>query len=442
MRNEESVQRRNARWRNRAWIPLGVVPILALAACGSSNKQDTSTASAANAGGTSTTASASLGSCGTVPNVPFQDPDGIVATLPKEQQAAYNGYPVPVTKSVWANFKGAKKPWTIGRVSQDGITGWGVEARDESKKDFAAAKKGGYVTGSLMQLDLPEVTPAAELAGYQAMVRKNPTAIVLAPFNPKALADAVTAAGKKGILTFSLGTIIPSPYSVNLYTNPYLNVAKPVADVMKQIGGKGNILVVRGAPGTDTDNYGEQAVKKVLSQCPNIKVAGEVVGNWAPALAKAAVLKFLASHPGKIDAVVNMGVMAPGIIGAFQQTGRTVPPVTESGAFQGSLAYWLANKDKGYDSSGTGGNGHNQMNGAWRAMMRILSGDGVKVNNIATPPIYINADNLTDFTTPGVALDSPNSVKGAPGTFAPDAYLNPFFNKPGTPPNSDVTTSG
>ena len=52
-----------------------------------------------------------------------------------------------------------------------------------------------------------------------------------------------------------------------------------------------------GVPGLTTDEYGYNAQKAVLEECPNINVVGEVVGNYIPAVAKSAVLQFLTSHP-------------------------------------------------------------------------------------------------------------------------------------------------
>ena len=62
-------------------------------------------------------------------------------------------------------------------------------------------------------------------------------------------------------------------------------------------------------------------------------------------MGKAQTLQFLSSHPGAVDGAVQVGGMATGIIQAFQQTGRKVPPIADSGATPGALAYWNENKD-------------------------------------------------------------------------------------------------
>jgi len=426
-----------------------IVPVvLVLGACGSSDTSSTGSATGASggaqttaSGGSTTTASAPAGEeCGTVPEIPPKDPDGIIASLGEEQQEAANGFPVEITKSAWADFQGKPKPWKVGRVSRDGITGYGVELRKQSEAEAKVAKENGFVS-EFNQLDLNETTAAAELAGYRAMVRQNPDVIITGFFNPKAVTKEVTAAGKKGILTVSIGTILESPYAVNLSVNWFTNVAKPVAATMRQIGGKGNVLIVHGVPGATADVFGDQAIDAVLGRCPDVKVVGEVNGSYVPALAKTEILKFLASHPGKIDAVIQVGVMGSGIIEAFEQSGRPMPAISTL-SLQGDLSYWLDHLGDGFKGSGNGGNGNSQMNALWRMLSRILDGRGPKANTIIVPPITIDEDNLKDYADSGVPLDSPASAKGDPGTWAPDEYMDGWFEKPGTPEGADTLSSG
>jgi len=55
----------------------------------------------------------------------------------------------------------------------------------------------------------------------------------------------------------------------------------------------------------DTQTY--DATQKVLSKCPGIHQVGVVNGQWDPSVAKTQTLQFLATHPGKIDAVLDSG---------------------------------------------------------------------------------------------------------------------------------------
>ena len=53
--------------------------------------------------------------------------------------------------------------------------------------------------------------------------------------------------------------------------------------------------------------------------------------------------KFLATHPQKIDAALEVAVMAPGVMSAFQQTGLP-DPCPRLGLSKGSLGYWNQNR--------------------------------------------------------------------------------------------------
>src|SRR3954454_22335568 len=74
-----------------------------LAACGSG----TSDTSSSTTGGGSP---AAAGDCGSVPTKAPQDPDGVLASLPKDVQANYNLYGTPVLASPWAKWKAKHAP--------------------------------------------------------------------------------------------------------------------------------------------------------------------------------------------------------------------------------------------------------------------------------------------------------------------------------------------
>src|SRR3954447_7278971 len=73
------------------------VTTLVLTACGSGASGGT----AAGASGSS----AAAGKCGSVPNVAPKDPQNVLAGLPHDVSAAYNGYTGEVLPSAWADWK-------------------------------------------------------------------------------------------------------------------------------------------------------------------------------------------------------------------------------------------------------------------------------------------------------------------------------------------------
>src|SRR5207237_6297657 len=114
------------------------------------------------------------------------------------------------------------------------------------------------------------------------------------------------------------------------------------------MGKKGNLLIVDGVPGLSIATFSLAAAKEIFKNCPDIHVVGEVVGFFSQSTAKNEVLKFLATHPGQIDAVWQDSSIAQGVISAFQQSGKRVPPGADPRADPAPLAYLRTHSQRGY----------------------------------------------------------------------------------------------
>jgi ABC-type sugar transport system substrate-binding protein len=239
------------------------------------------------------------------------------------------------------------------------------------------------------------------------------------------------SARKAGIPVVSFFGVIDTAAAVNLTINPYLNSAEPMAHIAKTLQGKGNVLVVRGAPTQQTDVAGYLGVQAVLSRCPDLRVVGSVVGGFVNSVAKSEVLKFLSSHPGKIDVVYDGGTMAQGVISAFQQLGRPLPAVTNLGGQQGALSYWLKNKGS-FNSAGTAVGAANGSRAWLNVALRLLEGKGPTMNNIIIRAPLITEANLAQWTTGSYAFDDLTSAEGPPNSLAPNALLDHWFTKHGS----------
>ena len=107
------LRRRSATARSVGALALAAASVFALAACGSSSSSSSassSSGSSAASGGTSTSATAAAsttsGSCGTLPSVPANDPNGLIPALGSGYPANYEGFTdFPVAKSPWINWK-------------------------------------------------------------------------------------------------------------------------------------------------------------------------------------------------------------------------------------------------------------------------------------------------------------------------------------------------
>ncbi len=436
MRNQAGRRSRARAWKPWLLLAAALVIALTLAACGSSSRagggSDSSSGSSSTTAdsGSSTTATASS-RCGEVPNIPVQDPDGVVASLPRATQALYSGYPGPVRRSPWATSRPVPGPWKIGLSNLAANSAFETNLFRGMDEAFAEAKREGLVTGSLQRAILPDQateTPAQQIAGYQAMIRNGVQGVIMTPLAGPAIAPAITAAGKQGVPTVILGNTNPSDYAIA--DNP-LNIAGGTAATIRAMGGKGNIVIVRGLAGAPAETYGYTQIMDEVKACPDLHVVGTINGNWNNATAKTAMQQFLASHPQKIDGVLQNGIMGQGVIQAFQQVGRTVPPVSMVGGQAGDLSYFADNLSKGYNTGGSAYNGVQQAYSAMRVLLNTLAGRQPRVTDIPIQATVVTRDNVRSFVPPGATLNTLGDPLGSPATFSPQSYLDPFFNRRG-----------
>jgi ribose transport system substrate-binding protein len=383
--------------------------------------------SGSGSSGGSATAS---GDCGTLPEVPPQDPEGIVAGLTPETQAGYNGYPAPVESSEFADFTGFGEAVPIGLSLGSNANSFTDESITEFGRLLELSSEAGMTTPEAVNYwaaDVAAQSPAAQVAGYQDQVRQGAKLIVIVPLSGEALAPAVDEAGAQGVVTVVYAGSIPSKYAINVYQNPFLNVAQPTADVLKETGGSGNVLMVHGISSFPIDQQGYEAAKATIALCPDAKIAGEIEGGYVTPTAKTETLSWLTANPAEVSAVVQLNAMATGVITAFEQSGRTVPPVTMNTASAGDIAYLHDNAPDGYYAVGTVGGGASQLNAAFRVGMRVLAGQGPITNEMITAPPLITPDNVDDYYQDGWDI---NSAEGIQGDVFPDAVMSEFFTAP------------
>ena len=204
---------------------------------------------------------------------------------------------------------------------------------------------------------------------------------------------------------------------------------QPAADLMKLIGGKGNVVLMHGEPSVSQDIQSFQAFNAVLSQCPNVKVVGTLEGDFNPPTAKSAMLEFLATHPGSVDAVLQPGTGFAAIIQAFQQAGRKVPPIMDSPGSDGGFGYWI--NTPGYQDAADVWGPLEHGDELSHIALRVLNGQGPKINSIFEASALVTNANLKDFASTEWTLNTPGYVDGPPSTwFWTSANLDAMFNHP------------
>jgi len=194
-----------------------------------------------------------------------------------------------------------------------------------------------------------------QISQIQSIILKRPDILLLDPASPTALNGVIDKAVAAGITVISFDGNVDTDAAYNLAPDWVAIGEKTAQSVVDNIGGKGNVLGVRGVAGTTIDDGQYQGWLNVLDKNPDVKLVGEVVGDWDQATAQTAVSSALSTLP-EVDGVFVAGG-SYGTAQAFEAAGRPIPVIYGGG--EGVFLKWWQDqvaKDPSYvtssDSSG------------------------------------------------------------------------------------------
>ena len=95
-----------------------------------------------------------------------------------------------------------------------------------------------------------------QIQQINAMVQAGAEAIVVFPISPTALNQVVKSACDKGVKIFAYDAEITEPCAYNVHIDQEEAGRKPAEWLVEKLGGKGNIIVITGVPGTSVDTFG------------------------------------------------------------------------------------------------------------------------------------------------------------------------------------------
>jgi len=360
-----------------------------------------------------------------------------VAQLPKELQSFYTGLPYHIQPSAYANWKPRHAaPWTIGFLDGPLNNPYTVVLLKDMQY-WAKKLEAQGLLKNFVSVAAPDYTVGPQIQQFNSLIQQKVDLIIVLPNSAPPLVPVIERAYNSGTAVVTIaGPVDGTPDVVNWTHNPFLNGARPTAYIAQNyMHGQGNMLMVEGQPTAPTAIATFAGAQAALSQCPGIKIINQtpLISNYSNPAAKSAVLQFLATYPGKIDGVMDGGIVSPGIISAFQQLGKPVPPMTNIGAIDGALEYFDQHKAD-WAGAGTGSGNYEYNRVAMDIAMRILEGKGPKLNNIISVAYLITKDNLQgmlDLNKRNLTLDNYNVGEVPPFSLETSSQLDGYFNQPG-----------
>ena len=337
----------------------------------------------------------------------------------------------PLAESAYRDFKPKKgPPWTIGYASSYAGNTWRADVMKRLQEVLIPKwQKLGLVKDVIVtQSNLNDSTQIQQM---RQLVDQGVDAIIVCCSNPVSLNQTVDYAYQRGVPVFSAVGYLNSPYAVNTSANFVVGGNMLGEWMAKQIGGKGNVLIVEGIPGASASDSQNVGVLKALEKYPDIKVVGQVAGMWTDQVAQSEIQKWLATNPGKLDGIIIQSASELGALRALQQSGRDMVPFSIGGEL-GALCYWRKNKDYVSEAIHAWPPGDDFELG-WNVMMRTLQGQGPKVQSILTKPQVMTYDDLTKVLDENCSEDSDGWYNVGAESWASKAYLDQFFLRPADP---------
>jgi ribose transport system substrate-binding protein len=177
-----------------------------------------------------------------------------------------------------------------------------------------------------------------QAAQIQNLILQGYDAIVVEAASPTALNGAIKEACDAGIIVVSFDGVATEPCAWRVTVDFKQITINQVDFLAARHPEGGNLLEVRGIPGTFIDAQYHEGVLAGLKKHPNFKIVGEVQGDFTGTVAQKAVASILPSL-GDVAGVITQGEVGFGVAEAFRAAGRKVPTIF-LGNSETELKWW------------------------------------------------------------------------------------------------------
>jgi ribose transport system substrate-binding protein len=192
---------------------------------------------------------------------------------------------------------------------------------------ICAAKAQALASGKVSKVIISDQNGGApeQIAAIRNLNSAGANAIVANPADPSALNPVIAQAKAKGVKFVAIDQSVTSP-DAWVASNNQVEYAKLGATwLFKQMGGKGNVVEMRGPKGVSADTDRHKGFEEALKAYPNIKVVKSVYTNWDWPTASKEMLNILQSGT-KVDGVWTSGIDSV-IVDAYNTAGKPLVPI-------------------------------------------------------------------------------------------------------------------
>ena len=268
-------------------------------------------------------------------------------------------------------------PWVIG-MSSFGVNAntWTVQVAHEAQ---AAADRDTRITKFIL-LDAG-FDQKKQVADIEDLIAQKVDAIIVQPVTSTSANASIEKAVAAGIpVVLHTGRIESEAYTTEIQGGAE-HFGKVMGDfLVKELGGKGNIWVLRGLAGHPEDTNRYNGLKQSLDGT-EIKIAAEEHGDWQYDKAKK-VCETLYLNDPNVDGIWSSGAdMTRACVDVFKQFGAPIPPISGEGN-NGFFGQWIADGFKSVSSEYSPAQGAAGI----RAAVALLEGKALHKHYDYNPP--------------------------------------------------------
>jgi ribose transport system substrate-binding protein len=215
---------------------------------------------------------------------------------------------------------GGKKTYKIGVSNTLVGNGW----REEM---ICSVKAQALASGQVSEVLVHNVNgdASAQIAGIRNLISSGANAIIMNPADRKALDPVIAEADKRGIKVVAVDQAVDAPEAY-VVTNDQVAYGRLGAEyLVKALGGKGNVVEMRGISGVPADDDRHQGFKEVIDKNPGMKIVKETFTDWSFAPAGKQANDILNSNT-KVDAIWTSGIDYV-VVDALKKAGKQDVPV-------------------------------------------------------------------------------------------------------------------
>lgn len=168
-----------------------------------------------------------------------------------------------------------------------------------------------------------------QLGQVENLLTKGIDALMLQPLSETAMVPIVEKAYEMGIPVIIFGSSIQTDKYVTYVDRDNVKVGNLIATwICEQLNGEGKVVTIMGEPGSGYSEDVLRGVADALKNFPNIENVGTEYGEYSGAVTKQKMETFLSSNPDITGVIVDGGLMAMGIIEAYDDAGLEYPYMT------------------------------------------------------------------------------------------------------------------